>query len=115
LVTDSTTAPAIRESNVGFSVAEATAAFTPASDGILNTEALIRLPDFLRFSAKSVKIVKYSFIISFLYNIIGLSFAVNGYLTPIVAAILMPISSLTVIAFSTLATLYAGRALDLKG
>jgi Cu+-exporting ATPase len=106
---------AIRESNVGFSVAEATAAFTPASDGILNTEALIRLPDFLRFSAKSVKIVKYSFIISFLYNIIGLSFAVNGYLTPIVAAILMPISSLTVIAFSTLATLYAGRALDLKG
>jgi len=50
-----------------------------------------------------------SFVISFLYNIIGLLFAVTGQLSPVVAAILMPLSSITVVAFATVATNYVAR------
>jgi Cu+-exporting ATPase len=42
--------------------------------------------------------------LSFAYNVVGLSFAVQGMLTPIVSAILMPVSSITIIAFTTGAT-----------
>jgi len=50
--------------------------------------------------------------ISFLYNLIGLSIALTGHLSPVVAAILMPISSITVVAFATFATkLLAKRVL----
>ena len=100
---------ALKDSDVGFSIAERTGQFTPASDGILEANSFKFLPVFLDFSRVSVKIVIASFTISFLYNIIGLSFAVNGSLSPIVAAILMPISSISVIAFSTLMTLYIGK------
>jgi P-type Cu+ transporter len=55
----------------------------------------------VRFSHQSLKIVNAGFAISFLYNLIGLSFAVQGNLTPIVAAILMPISSVSVVVFAS--------------
>jgi len=45
-----------------------------------------------------------SFIISFFYNVIGLSFAVQGTLSPVIAAILMPLSSISVVVFTTLST-----------
>ena len=51
-----------------------------------------------------MNVIKISFGISFLYNIIGLLFAVTGNLSPIVAAILMPISSISVVLFATIST-----------
>jgi Cu+-exporting ATPase len=56
-----------------------------------------------------MKIVKISFAISIVYNIVGLSFAVDGLLSPIVAAILMPLSSITVVSFVTFATKIMGK------
>jgi Cu+-exporting ATPase len=45
-----------------------------------------------------------------LYNIIGLAFAVNGLLSPVIAAILMPVSSVSVVLFAVISTnLYARR------
>jgi Cu+-exporting ATPase len=55
----------------------------------------------MRFTHRSIKIVYAGFLISFLYNLVGLSFAVQGTLTPIVAAILMPISSVSVVVFAS--------------
>ena len=49
-------------------------------------------------------VIKISFVISFMYNIVGLLFAVSGNLSPIVAAILMPISSISVVLFATIST-----------
>ncbi|PIY33189.1 MAG: hypothetical protein COZ08_05685, partial [Bacteroidetes bacterium CG_4_10_14_3_um_filter_42_6] len=60
-----------------------------------------RLPSFFGFSKLAIRIVILSFIISFLYNLVGLFFAVQGLLSPIIAAILMPISSVTVVTFAT--------------
>lgn len=96
-------AGALRQSDVGIAVVDDISAFSPASDAILEAKSLIKLHDFLSMAKNARVIIWVSFIISFLYNITGLSFAVAGLLTPILAAILMPLSSITVVAFATFA------------
>ena len=97
-------AGALKQSEVGVSVAEDLLSFTPASDVIVSGKSLRELPRFLRFSKASINVIRASFGISFAYNVVGLAFAMSGNLSPLVAAILMPASSVTVIVFTTLAT-----------
>ena len=97
-------AGALKQSDVGVAIAENTSAFSPACDGILEAGSFRHLSTFLKFARKTVHVVYISFGVSFFYNIIGLSFAVTGNLAPVVAAILMPLSSISVVAFTTLAT-----------
>ncbi len=94
-------AGALRESNVGLVIADNIYNFTPACDAILQAGKFDQLDRFIRFTHTSMTIVKLSFGISFLYNIVGISFAVAGNLSPIIAAILMPLSSVTVVAFAS--------------
>ncbi len=103
---------ALKQSDVGVAVTDDTGVFTPACDGILFGSKMGKLDRFLELSRTATLILKIGFGISFFYNIIALSFAVTGYLTPIVAAILMPISSISVVGFSTLAVNLAGRKLS---
>jgi Cu+-exporting ATPase len=97
-------AGALKQSDVGIAVTDQTGSFSPASDAILDADKLNLLPEFIYFSRASNYIIFISFLISFLYNLIGLGFAVQGLLSPIVAAILMPLSSISVVAFATLTT-----------
>lgn len=92
---------ALQQSDVGIAVTDELAAFTPASDGILQGEALTLLPQFLKLSKKGIRLIHFSFGISLMYNIVGLWFAVNSELSPLIAAILMPASSLSVVLFTT--------------
>lgn len=94
-------AGALNESNVGIVIADNVFNFSPACDAILQSKQFDKLDKFIQFTNQSLKIVKAGFLISFLYNLVGLSFAVQGNLTPIVAAILMPISSVSVVAFAS--------------
>ncbi|MCK5572423.1 MAG: HAD-IC family P-type ATPase, partial [Bacteroidetes bacterium] len=102
-------AGALQESAVGVSVADDISAFAPASDAILDGKAFAKLDAFLRLSRASVAIVIMSFIISILYNAVGLTFALRGELSPILAAILMPLSSISVVFFTTTAVRFASR------
>lgn len=97
-------AGALKQSNVGIAITDNSNTFTPSSDVIMNGEKLPEIKKYLSLSKDAMTIVKITFVISFLYNIIGLSFAITGNLSPLVAAILMPISSISVVAFTTLAT-----------
>ncbi|MDZ7607980.1 MAG: heavy metal translocating P-type ATPase metal-binding domain-containing protein [Cyclobacteriaceae bacterium] len=97
-------AGALRQSEVGISITDDTSGFTPASDAIMTSSSLEKLPDFMDFSHISHRIIIAAFIISFLYNIIGISFALSGTLSPLVAAILMPLSSISVVVFATVTT-----------
>lgn len=99
-------AGALRQSDVGIAVTDDTGIFTPACDGILEGSRLAGLDKFLALARSSTFILKMAFTISFLYNAIALGIAVTGHLTPLVAAILMPISSISVVSFSTLAVNY---------
>ncbi|MBR9999122.1 MAG: heavy metal translocating P-type ATPase metal-binding domain-containing protein [Cyclobacteriaceae bacterium] len=96
-------AGALVKSDLGIAVTEDITSFTPASDGIMDASGIHQLDKFLEFSLTSRRIIIASFIISFLYNILGMGFAVLGKLTPIVAAILMPASSISVVIFATFA------------
>jgi Cu+-exporting ATPase len=102
-------AGALAQSDVGMTVSESSAALTPASDAILDARSLDRLPDALRLARKARTIVIASLGLSILYNLTGVSFAVAGQLTPLIAAILMPLSSVTVVTFVTLATAWSAR------
>lgn len=97
-------AGALRSSNVGISLAEDTSSFTPASDVIMEADSLPLLDRVLSFSKSAIGIIYISFAISLFYNIIGLSYAVTGTLSPLICAIIMPISSISVILFTTSAT-----------
>ncbi|MFH0736829.1 MAG: heavy metal translocating P-type ATPase metal-binding domain-containing protein [bacterium] len=103
-------AGALKQSNIGITVSEDINNFYPACDGILDANYLTKLKDFLNFSKFSKNIIIISFIISLFYNIIGLGFAVTGSLSPLVAAVLMPVSSISVVVFTTFSVnLYAKR------
>jgi P-type Cu+ transporter len=103
-------AGALQQSDMGITVSDSTYNFSPACDGILDASAFKYLDRFIKFSKFSMKVIIASFIFSLVYNIIGLSFAINAKLSPIVAAILMPVSSISVVLFSVLMTnLYAYR------
>ncbi len=105
-------AGALQQSEVGIVIAEDINVFSPACDAILASEKINELPHYLLTAKKGVNVVKWSILISFCYNIIGLSFAVSGNLEPVIAAILMPISSVSVVVFTTIYTNIIGRKLN---
>ncbi len=104
-------AGALKQSDVGIAVSDNTGVFTPACDGIIQGSELRRLNLYLRLARASTVILKIAFGISFFYNIISLGFAVTGYLTPLVAAILMPVSSISVVGFSSIAVGLVSRSI----
>lgn len=95
-------AGALMQSNVGVAVTENTSRFSPACDAILDGSMVSKLSRFIAFARSGKAIVTASFILSILYNFVGLSFAVQGLLSPMVAAILMPASSISIVLLVTL-------------
>ncbi|MGM0933934.1 MAG: heavy metal translocating P-type ATPase [Bacteroidota bacterium] len=104
-------AGALAQSDVGISVSENINVFSPACDGILDATKLKDLHSFFEISEKGMKIIKWSFVLSLCYNLVGLAFAVTGNLMPVIAAILMPLSSISIVAFTSLATKLVGKRL----
>ncbi|NNF75887.1 MAG: HAD-IC family P-type ATPase [Flavobacteriaceae bacterium] len=107
-------AGALAQSDVGIAISENINVFSPACDAILDASNFGLIDLFLKTSKSAIKIIKWSFFFSFLYNIIGLYFAVTGRLEPVIAAILMPLSSISIVIFTTLATSIVGRRLKQK-
>ncbi len=104
-------AGALAQSDVGIVISEDINVFSPACDGILDAKRFRDLGKFFRLSHKAIKIIKLSFLLSLIYNLIGLAFAVSGNLMPVVAAILMPLSSISIVLFTTLATQFISKKL----
>lgn len=101
-------AGALRQSDLGIAVTDDINNFSPGCDAILDGEAFEKIPQFISQAKDAVKVIHMSFLISISYNAIGLFFAVQGLLSPLMAAILMPISTATIILFTSItARLYA--------
>ncbi len=107
-------AGALRQAEVGVAVVQQIGIFSPASDVILDAAELPRLAKVLRFSRQAARVVRAGFVISALYNLIGVSIAAAGYLSPVVCAILMPLSSATVVAFACVTTAWLGSRLTAR-
>ncbi|MEC5165999.1 Cu+-exporting ATPase [Flavobacterium sp. PL11] len=104
-------AGALAQSNVGISISENVNVFSPACDAILDAKEFKKLNYFLNLAKNSITTIKMSFGLSILYNIIGLSFAVTGNLAPLVAAIIMPLSTITIVSFVTVMSNYYAKKL----
>ncbi|QXP51481.1 MULTISPECIES: heavy metal translocating P-type ATPase metal-binding domain-containing protein [unclassified Cellulophaga] len=104
-------AGALAQSNVGIAISENVTIFSPACDGILDATKFEELYSYILASKKAMKIIKWSFVLSLAYNAVGLYFAITGQLEPVIAAILMPLSSISIVAFTTIATNILGKKL----
>ncbi len=102
-------AGALKQSDVGIAITDDTGVFTPACDGILYGDNIEILDKCLELARSASVILKYGFGISFFYNAIALGFAITGHLTPLVAAILMPVSSISVVGFSSVAVNFISK------
>ncbi|TSD66286.1 HAD-IC family P-type ATPase [Inquilinus sp. KBS0705] len=102
-------AGALKQSDLGIAVTDNVNNFSPGCDAILDGRSFNKLPAFLKFAKNTVTIIHCSFLISVTYNVIGLSYAVTGNLSPLTAAILMPLSTATIIFFTTIATHLAAK------
>ncbi|ALU26369.1 MULTISPECIES: heavy metal translocating P-type ATPase [Myroides] len=107
-------AGALAQSNVGVSVSENVNVFTPASDAILDAKMFKSLKSFLNYSKKSVKIIKLSYILALSYNVIGITVSIMNKMSPLVAAILMPISTVSIISFVTIMSNYFAKKIIKK-
>ena len=106
-------AGALRQGDVGVAVVEGVGKFSPASDVILDAPMVPQLGRIVDFSRRAARIVRLSFAISAAYNAIGVSIAAWGILSPIICAILMPLSSATVVVFAVGATTLAAKRVGL--
>lgn len=102
-------AGALKQSNVGISVVDNINSFSPACDGILESNILNLLPSILDFAKANLTVLKLSFSFSLCYNLIGMYFAISGQLSPLVAAVLMPISSISVVLLAVFLTNYFAK------
>ena len=93
-------AMALKQSNIGIALTEKNNNFTPSADIILSAEKLEYLFELLELIKHSQRVIIYCFIFSFIFNIIGLYYSVQGVLSPLIAAILMTCSSLSIIGMS---------------
>lgn len=104
---------ALKQSDVGIAVTDSDSNFTPGSDGILFGDNIRLIPEFIELAKKSVRTVYLSFAVSVIYNIVGLFFAVQGLVTPLFAAVLMPLSSISIMAFSVLTVKYYAKRIGI--
>ncbi|MEY4803837.1 MAG: hypothetical protein RL331_350 [Bacteroidota bacterium] len=93
---------ALGTAEIGIALSEDMFRFTPSSDGILEAKALVNLIKLMAIGRYAKRVLQVCLAFSLSYNIFGLSIAISGQLTPLIAAILMPISSITIVLLSTL-------------
>jgi P-type Cu+ transporter len=108
-------AGALKQSDMGIVISEQSNNFTPACDAILDADKFDLLPRFIQLSKAGVRIVKQSYGVALLYNAIGISYAVSGTLSPLIAAILMPASSISMVLFGMGMGNWAARRYFRKG
>lgn len=93
-------AGALRQAHVGVALSEDINAFSPACDVILDAREFNRIDEFIGFSKIAMNVVIAAFALSVLYNIVGIGLAVSGHLSPLYAAVFMPLSSMSVVLFA---------------
>lgn len=88
---------ALRAARVGLAVNDRESGFNPACDGVISGAGMARLPEVIGWCRRIRWVLYVTYVIAILYNLVGLSFAVTGTLSPVIAAILMPLSSLSIV------------------
>ncbi len=107
-------AGALKKSDVGICITDDISRFTPAGDAILDGTKLSLLDKLIHYCLSSKNTIRICFFISVIYNITGLYFAVQGILSPLIAAILMPLSTLTIVVTTYIACKFNAKRLGME-
>ncbi len=90
-------AMAIEAADVGIAVSGAMDISLRAADVFLTTPGLSGVENLISLSEETMKVVRRNLVLSLLYNSVSVLLVFNGIINPLVAAIVMPVSSLTVL------------------
>ncbi len=93
-------AAAIVAASVGVGVHGGAEACLANADVFLTRPGLRPLQELIEGAERTAAVIRRNFAFSLAYNVIGASLAIAGLLTPLIAAVLMPLSSLTVVIAS---------------
>lgn len=104
-------AAALAAATVGIGVRGGAEACLAAADVYLNRSGILPIAELLVGSQRTLGVIRRNVVFSLFYNVLGASLAVAGMIHPLVAAILMPVSSLTVVTSSFRNRAFA-RAVD---
>jgi P-type Cu2+ transporter len=103
-------AAAMAAAHVGIGVHGGAEACLATSDIYLTRPGLGALVELTEGAKRTMRVIRRNIAFSIGYNIIGASLAVAGLLTPLIAAILMPLSSITVVLGSWYGHTFPRRA-----
>jgi len=90
-------AAALSAATVGVAVHGGAEASLAAADAFSTEPGLGRMVELVVGARRTLTVIKRGLVFSLIYNVIGTALAMFGWLNPLVAAILMPLSSLTVV------------------
>ncbi|MBS1782219.1 MAG: heavy metal translocating P-type ATPase metal-binding domain-containing protein [Bacteroidetes bacterium] len=107
-------AGALQQSNVGITLADDINNFTPGCDAILDAKRLAVLSSLCKLARSSGRMINFAFVVSILYNLIGLTISVQAKMSPMIAAILMPLSTLSIVLISTGLSAFVAKRFGLK-
>ncbi len=93
-------AAALAAATVGVAVRGGAEASLSAADVFLTAPGLKPLVELVQGGHRVMVVIRRNLLISLAYNAIGASLAVTGMINPLIAAVLMPLSSLTVMTLS---------------
>ncbi|MBI2529083.1 MAG: heavy metal translocating P-type ATPase metal-binding domain-containing protein [Candidatus Rokubacteria bacterium] len=99
-------AAALAAATVGVGVHGGAEAALAAADVYITRLGVGRVADLIDGAHRAMAVVRRNLLFSLLYNTVGVSLAMGGLLDPLVAAVLMPASSLTVILSSYRARMF---------
>lgn len=91
-------AAAMATASVGIAVHGGAEAALASSDAYLTRPGLQPLVEVVDGARRTMRVVKRNIALSLAYNVAGIGLAMTGQLDPVVAALMMPLSSLTVVA-----------------
>lgn len=102
-------AGALKQAHVGVALSEDVNAFSPACDVILDSKKFNKIDVFIDFSKTAMNVVRAAFALSIVYNFVGVGLAATGNLSPLYAAVFMPLSSMSVVIFAVGCTYLFGK------
>lgn len=104
-------APALVRAEVGFALGSGTDVSMDSADVVLLNNELLAVDTSVALSERTIKTIKQNIASSIAYNLIMVPLAMSATLTPLIAAITMPLSSLIVIGNAArIRSFYSDRA-----
>ena len=101
---------AMAAADVSIAVTDETSTLAPASDLVMPAQRLSDLPGLLAYTRELTHVISAALWFTMAYNVVGISLALAGILTPVITAIMMPVSSLLMVGMSVAgARLFARR------